>query len=88
MSNHTSSTQSGRRIVRWIFATALVIAIAFGYLIGNIIRNDVSVPIGVLTIEFRPTPLNMAAYGGIAVFVLLGILYVLMKLASRREGEV
>lgn len=88
MRNSTNSARSGRRIVGWIFATALGIAVSFGYLIGNIIRNDVSASIGVLMFEFRPTPFNMAAYGGIAVLVILGIVYVLMELVSRRESEV
>lgn len=88
MNNTASSTRSGRRIVHWIFGTALVIAIAFGYLIGNIIRNDVPTSIGVLMIEFRPTPFNMAAFGGITVFVLLTSMYLLMIFASRREDEV
>lgn len=79
--------QSGRRIVGWIFTTAITIAIGFGYFIGLVIRNDASVPISLFTLQFRPTPFNMAAYGGIAVALLLTIGFGLMTVASRREDR-
>jgi len=81
--NETESTTSGRRVVGWVFVGALALGIGFGYFVGLVISDDAAVSVGVLFLEFRPTPLNMAAYGGLAVLLLSGLFSGVMRLASR-----
>jgi len=81
--NDTNSTTSGRRVVGWIFVMALTIGVGFGYFVGAVISNDAAVSVGVLFLTFRPTPLNMAAYGGLAVVVLSAMFYAAVRLTAR-----
>jgi|GEM_PF-2909476 len=81
--NETESTTSGRRVVGWVFVGALTLGIGFGYFVGLVISNDAALPIGLPFLSFRPTPLNMAAYGGGAVLAFSGLFYGVMRLTSR-----
>lgn len=83
----TDSTTSGRRVVGWVFVTALTIGVGFGYFVGAVISNDAAVSIGILFVTFRPTPLNMATYGGVSVLILSGVFYGVMRLTARYDDE-
>lgn len=87
MSEQLPPPRSGRRVVYWIFLGALLLAVAFGFFVGTVILDDAALSVGVLSVEFRPTPLNMAAYGGISVLVIGLVAYGLMWVASRRESS-
>lgn len=81
--SQTESTTSGRRVVVWILLGALAIGVGFGYFVGLVISNDAAVSVGILFVEFRPTPLNMAVYGGVGVLVLAGAFYGVMQAVER-----
>jgi len=81
--NETESTTSGRRVVGWVFLGALALGVGFGFFVGVVISDDAALSIGLPLLRFRPTPLNMAAYGGGAVLVISGIFYGVMRLTSR-----
>ncbi|WP_018256855.1 DUF7520 family protein [Halomicrobium katesii] len=82
------STTSGRRVVAWVFVGALALGIGFGAFVGLVISNDAAVPVGLFGVQFRPTPLNMASYGGGAVLALSGIFYVVMRYTKRFDDEI
>jgi len=81
--NETETTTSGRRVVGWVFVVTLALGIGFGYFIGVVISNDAAISVGLPFFQFRPTPLNMAAYGGLAVLVVSGLVYGIMRLTRR-----
>lgn len=84
--NETDSTTSGRRVVGWVFLGALVLGIGFGAFVGLVVPNDTA-SVGILFFDFRPTLLNMAAYGGGAVLLLSGIFYGAIRLTKRYDGD-
>ncbi|ACV47240.1 MULTISPECIES: DUF7520 family protein [Halomicrobium] len=86
--NETDSTTSGRRVVGWVFVAALALGVGFGAFVGLVISNDAAVPVGLFGVQFRPTPLNMASYGGGAVLALSGLFYVVMRYTRRYDDEI
>jgi hypothetical protein len=81
------STTSGRHVVAWVFVGALALGVGFGAFVGLVISNDAAVPVGVLGIQFRPTPLNMASYGGVAVLTVSAIFYAVMRYTRQYDDE-
>ncbi|MFB6165680.1 MAG: hypothetical protein ABEJ31_11030 [Haloarculaceae archaeon] len=86
MSESAAPTASGRRTVGAIVASALVIAAGFGYVVGTVLRNDAP-GIGLLGFEFSPTPLNMAAYGFLAMFLIFAVIYALLAVVSKYDAD-
>jgi len=82
------STTAGRHVVAWVFVGALALGVGFGAFVGLVISNDAAVPVGVLGIQFRPTPLNMASYGGVAVLTVSAIFYTVMRYTQQYDDEI
>ncbi|WP_049987421.1 DUF7520 family protein [Halobellus rufus] len=78
----------GRRIMLWVGAIVVVLSAGIGWLVGSngsieiseaaILGTGVTIPV---------TPAAVALYGVAVSVLLLGVLFGLVELASRLEGE-
>lgn len=81
----SESDTRGRRVVLWMYASAVAVAGLFGYVLGIIVYGDGGGPAGPLVegsgasygsigpITFQLNPLNLAAFGVVAVGIMLGV---------------
>lgn len=75
----------GRRVVVWMYLSAVAVAGLFGYVLGIIVYGDGGGPAGPLVegsgasygavgpITFQLNPLNLAAFGVVSVGTMLGV---------------
>ncbi|MFB6068574.1 MAG: hypothetical protein ABEJ90_01445 [Halobacterium sp.] len=80
----SETEQSGRRVVLWMYAASVAVAGGFGYVLGVIFLGSGG-PSGPLAegpapqygtvgpVTFELTPLNLAAFGVVAVGAMLGV---------------
>ncbi|MCG1002417.1 MULTISPECIES: hypothetical protein [Halobacterium] len=89
----------GRRVVLWMYVSAVAVAGLFGYVLGIIVYGDGGGPAGPLVegsgaaygavgpITFQLNPLNLAAFGVVSVGVLLGVgLAAIMYVSERADA--
>lgn len=74
---------SGRRLVATLYAIVVAIATFTGFVLGVIGPRDLD-PVLFGFIDMPPTPLGMAAYGGITLATVLGVLLVGVMYVSNR----
>lgn len=74
---------SGRRLVATLYVVVVAIATFTGFVLGVIGPRDLD-PQLFGFIAMPPTPLGMAAYGGITLATVLGVLLVGVMLVSDR----
>ena len=77
----------GRRVVFAIYATAVVVAGFFGYILGLVVQPNLKAGhVGSLgPVVFELTPLNLAIYGIVMVGLGLGVVLLLVSFASRYD---
>jgi len=73
----------GTRVILTIYAVVVAIATGTGYIIGTIAPVGLRPPAFLGVFEFPPTPLGMAAYGGMTLALLLGVLLLGVMYVSR-----
>lgn len=86
----------GRRVVLWMYVSAVAVAGLFGYVLGIIVYGDGGGPSGPLVegsgasygavgpIMFQLNPLNLALFGVVSVAILLGIGLLAIVFVSER----
>lgn len=77
---------SGPRFVLILYAGLVAAAGAAGFLIGTSVSN-LRPPEFLLLVEFPPTPLGLAAYGGLTVALVLGVPLLVVVALSRRVDD-
>jgi hypothetical protein len=77
---------SGRRLVLTLYVIVVAIATFTGFVLGVIGPRELD-PELFGFIQFPPTPLGMAAYGGITLAVVLGVLLLGVIYVSDRYME-
>jgi len=77
----------GRRVVLVIYLIAVAVAGLFGYVLGFVIQPNLTAGhVGSLgPLVFELTPLNLAVYGVVMVGVPLGVVLLLVSVASRYD---
>lgn len=84
----TESKRSGRLVLISVWFAAVTIAGVFGFVIG-VIGPKAFGHIQIFgTTFFHPTPLGLALYGMSAVGIILTILYIAVRIASRFDEQV
>jgi len=73
----------GTRVILIIYAVVVAIATGTGYIIGAIAPAGLRPPSFLGVVEFPPTPVGMAAYGGLTLALLLGVLLAGVMYVSR-----
>jgi hypothetical protein len=84
--NESGGGLAGRRLVVGLYLVVVAVAAFLGLVIGLIAPKGLDPRLFGL-IDMPPTPLGMAAYGGITLAVLLGALLVAVAYVSRRYDD-
>lgn len=95
----SDSETAGRRVVLWMYATAVATAGLFGYVLGMIVYGSSGGPVGPLVeggtpemgsvgpVVFELTPVNLAVFGVVSVGLTLGIgLAAIVVVSERAEA--
>lgn len=77
----------GPRVILLIYVVVVAIATGTGFIIGAIGPVGLRPPAFLGVLEFPPTPLGMAAYGGMTLALLLGVLLLGVMYVSRNYVE-
>jgi len=84
--NESGGGLAGRRLVVGLYLVVVAVAAFLGLVIGLIAPKELDPRLFGL-IDMPPTPLGMAAYGGITLAVLLGALLLAVAYVSRRYDD-
>ncbi|MFB6191841.1 MAG: cox cluster protein [Haloarculaceae archaeon] len=82
----TEGALAGRRLVVGLYLIVVAIAASIGLVLGLIAPQGLD-PRLFGVIDLPPTPLGMAAYGGVTLAVVLGVLLVAVAYVSRRYDD-
>ncbi|WP_331713989.1 hypothetical protein [Halobacterium sp. CBA1126] len=86
----------GRRVVLWMYASAVAVSGLFGYVLGIIVYGDGGGPAGPLVegsgaaygsvgpVTFQLNPVNLGLFGVVSVGTLLGVGLLAIVYASER----
>ncbi|MFC6732283.1 MULTISPECIES: cox cluster protein [unclassified Haladaptatus] len=83
----TQGLTRGRRVVLTIYVIVVAIAALTGLILGTFVSGDILAPKFLGIIPFPPTPLGLAAYGGLTLAVVLGVVLGLVIYVSDRYVE-